>query len=285
MNTQVLPKSMQLKIDARDYQILFLSSFLLLGIFSLGWDANVMKYYILISSCLVFQYIARLIFDLKLSSLKSALITSLGLCILVQASHWSLYILIAFIAIGGKFIFRYKGKHFINPANFGIVATIILTDQVWISPGQWGNLAILFFLIGCLGFIITYKVNRIDLSILFLLSFFLLEYSYQILYLQWPLDHLMQSFTNGGFLLFTFFMITDPVSTPAHKSARKFWAVSIALLAFLLKEFYYIPSAPFWALFYLAFTTPLISYFFPSQKFLWKNTIQHISLQTASKNK
>lgn len=278
MRLFVLPKTIQLKIDARDYQILFLSSFLLLGIFNLGWDADIGKYGLLIGSCILFQYIATLLYKLKMSSLKSALITSLGLCILVQANHWSLYILIALIAIGVKFIFRFNGKHFINPANFGIIAAIILTEQVWISPGQWGNLAMLFFIIGCLGFIVTYKVNRIDLSFIFLLSFFLLEFIYQIIYLQWPLDHLTQSFTNGGFLLFTFFMITDPVSTPAHKTVRKFWALGIALLAFVLKELYYIPSAPFWALFFFAFTTPLITYFFPAKKFLWKNTAQRITL-------
>ena len=202
---------------------------------------------------------------------------------MVQANNLYLYVLIAFIAIGGKFIFRFRKKHFINPANFGIIAAILLTDQVWISPGQWGNLAMLFFVIGCLGFIVTYKVNRIDLSIVFLLSFFILEFVYQIIYLQWPLDHLAQSFTNGGFLLFTFFMITDPVSTPAHKTMRKFWALGIAILAFVLKEYFFKASAPFWALFYVAFSTPLITYFFPADKFLWKNTIQNISLKTFTK--
>ncbi len=280
MSRYVLHQNSTINIDARDYQILFLSSFLFLGIFTLGWDTDLLKYSLLIGSCLSLQYAARIIFDLKLSSLKSAMITSLGLCILVQASHWYWYLLIAFIAIGGKFILRYEGKHYINPANFGIIATILLTDQVWISPGQWGNLAILFFIIGCLGFIVTYKVNRLDLSIVFLMSFLILEFSYQVLYLQWPLDHLIQGFTNGGFLLFTFFMITDPVSTPAHKTMRKFWALGIAILAFIIKEFYYVPSAPFWALFYLAFTTPLLTYLFPAKIFLWKNTTQNITLKT-----
>ncbi len=280
MRTFVLPQKIGFSIDARDYQILFLTSFLLLGIFNLGWDADLDKYAILISSCLAFQLLATVLFKLNISSLKSALITSLGLSILVQAQALYIYFIIAFIAIAGKFIFRFKGKHFINPANFGIIAAILLTDEVWISPGQWGNMALLFFMIGCLGFIVTYKVNRIDLSILFLGGFFLLEFFYQVIYLQWPLDHLQQVFTNGGFLLFTFFMITDPVSTPAHKTARKFWAVGIAVLAFVLKEFYYVPSAPFWALFYFAFTTPIITYLFPSNHFLWKSTMQNISLST-----
>jgi len=280
MNSLALGIKTSFRIDARDYQILFLSCFLTVGILFIGWESDLMKYYILISSCLVFQYVGVLICDVSISSLKSALITSLGLSILVQANHWYLYILIAFIAIGGKFLFRFRKKHFINPANFGIIAAILLTDQVWISPGQWGNVAILFFIIGCLGFIITYKVNRIDLSAIFLLSFFSLEFFYQVIYLQWPLDHLLQGFTNGGFLLFTFFMITDPVSTPAHNKARKFWALGIAITAFVLKEFYYVPSAPFWALFYFAFTTPILTYFFPTQNFLWKNTTQTISLST-----
>ncbi len=279
MRTFVLPQLLGFKVDARDYQILFLSCFLLLGIFSLDWVADFTKYIILISSCLVFQYIAILIHRLSINSLKSALITSLGLSILVQANSIYLYILVAFVAIAGKFIFRFRGKHFINPANFGIITVILLTDGVWISPGQWGSIAILIFLIGCLGFIITYKVNRIDLSLAFFLSFFMLEFTYQILYLQWPLDHLVQSFTNGGFLLFTFFMITDPISTPAHRTVRKLWAIGIALLAFIIKEFYYIPSAPFWALFFFAFSTPFITHFFPSKKFLWKNTVQHILLK------
>ena len=279
MRTFILPRLLEFKVDARDYQIFFLSCFLLLGICTLDWSVDLTKYAVLISSCLFFQYAAILIYNLKVNSLKSALITSLGLSILVQGNDTYVYILVAFIAIAGKFIFRFKGKHFINPANFGIIAAILLTDQVWISPGQWGSLAILFFLIGCFGFIITYKVNRIDLSIVFLLSFFILEFTYQILYLQWPLDHLAQSFTNGGFLLFTFFMITDPVSTPSHKTMRKIWALGIGILAFIIKEFYYVPSAPFWALFFFAFSTPLITYFFPSEKFLWKNTIQNISLK------
>jgi Na+-transporting NADH:ubiquinone oxidoreductase subunit NqrB len=272
MNSLALGIKKSFPIDARDYQILFLSCFLTVGISSLGWETDLVKYCVLIGSCLAFQYLAILTYNLKINSLKSALITSLGLSILVQANHWYLYILIAFIAIGAKFLFRFRKKHFINPANFGIIAAILLTDQVWISPGQWGNFAILFFIIGCLGFIVTYKVNRIDLSAVFLLTFFLLEFFYHIIYLQWPLDHLLQSFTNGGFLLFTFFMITDPVSTPAHHKARKFWTLGIAILAFILKEFYYVPSAPFWALFYFAFTTPFLTYYFPTKDFLWKNT-------------
>ncbi len=104
MRTFVLPQKIGFSIDARDYQILFLTSFLLLGIFNLGWDADLDKYAILISSCLAFQLLATVLFKLNISSLKSALITSLGLSILVQGQALYIYFIIAFIAIAGKFI-------------------------------------------------------------------------------------------------------------------------------------------------------------------------------------
>jgi Na+-transporting NADH:ubiquinone oxidoreductase subunit NqrB len=42
-----------------------------------------------------------------------------------------------FMAIGRKFIIRYNGKHVFKPNNIGLIATIILTQDAWISPGQW----------------------------------------------------------------------------------------------------------------------------------------------------
>lgn len=269
----------KIRIDAREFQLLFLTTFLLLGIFALGWDAELDKYGILITSCLFFQWMAARLYHLPISSLKSALISSLGLCILVKADALWVYALISFVTICGKFIFRVKNKHFINPANFGIIATLLLTNRVWISPGQWGNMALLFFIVGCFGFIVTYKVSRVDLSLFFIGFFLLFEYCYQILFLGWPLDHLVQVFTNGGFLLFTFFMLTDPVSTPSHKIGRRLWVIGVAILSFILKEFYYVPSAPFWALFYFSLLTPLVNFLFSEKPFLWNSTSKIITLK------
>ena len=45
------------------------------------------------------------------------------------------------LAIGSKFLFRVRGKHLFNPAAFAIVALLLTSDEVWVSPGQWGAAA------------------------------------------------------------------------------------------------------------------------------------------------
>jgi Na+-transporting NADH:ubiquinone oxidoreductase subunit NqrB len=41
------------------------------------------------------------------------------------------------LAISSKFLLQVEKKHFFNPANFGIIAALILTPDAWVSPGQW----------------------------------------------------------------------------------------------------------------------------------------------------
>ena len=60
--------------------------------------------------------------------------------------HLELAVLASFIAIGSKFLLKYNGKHIFNPANIGIIATILITKNAWISPGQWGSNIILLFM-------------------------------------------------------------------------------------------------------------------------------------------
>lgn len=271
-------KNSLLKVDARQFQILFLFSFLLYGIFRLDWNFELYKYLTLFISCLGTQVFFILVLKLKRDALLSASITSLGLCILLKSSDLLTTALVGFIGIAVKFIFTDAKRHFLNPANAAIVIALLLGLPIWISPGQWGSEAILFFLVGSLGFVVCYKVSRLDLSIIFLVSFFLFEFLYQVLYLGWPMDFIGEMFSNGALLLFSFFMITDPISTPSHKIVRKFWALGIALLAFVFKEFYYMQGAFIWALFFMSFLTPLLNYFFVAEKFLWKKSLHYIPI-------
>ena len=45
----------------------------------------------------------------------------------------------------------------INPTNGGLVAMLLLSDQVWVSPGQWGTVAVFAFLMASHGALV---VNR-----------------------------------------------------------------------------------------------------------------------------
>lgn len=255
--------------DPRHYQIAFLGTFLCYGIAMLGWQADLIKYLLLATVCISVQLLGAWATGKPYASVKSALITTLSLCILLKANSMFTYALAAALAIGSKFVLHDRGKHFFNPANFGIIAVILLTGDAWISPGQWGNGATMLFLVGALGMWVLFKVRRFDTCIAFLATFAALQFYRQVLYLGWTTDVFWQQFTSGSLLLFSFFMITDPVSTPNSPVARVVWAMTVAFVAYYIGSYYFINAAPVWTLFFLSPLTPLFDRIFAAERFHW----------------
>ena len=127
----------------------------------------------------------------------------------------------------------------------------------------------LFFGIICLGFIIVTRVQKLDLSIAFLGAFALLLFLRQVVYLGWPVDFFVQSITTGSLLLFSFFMVTDPKTTPNHWVARIIWATFIAASAFYLTTFYFMNGAPIWVLVFAQPFVPVLDNIFKGKVFEW----------------
>jgi Na+-transporting NADH:ubiquinone oxidoreductase subunit NqrB len=120
--------------DPRDYQILFLVTFLGLGVATRDWSLKPELIATLIITCGLTQLIASYRCDPTKNpwlSVKSALITSLGLSLLLRADRVSTMVLAGVLAIGSKFIFTYGDKHWFNPANFGIVLTLLIAPDAW----------------------------------------------------------------------------------------------------------------------------------------------------------
>lgn len=279
--TKLIPRFGQIMLqkDPRNYQILFLCLFLVLGIGTRDWTLRPDLIIVLFLTCLLTQWIAISIvtsstetepnnLSYKLASLKSAIITALGLTILLRADHYSTMMLAGSLAILSKFLLQVEKKHFFNPANFGIIAALVLTPDAWVSPGQWGDdgwYAMLF--LGTGGMVLN-RVGRWDTTAAFLGSYALLEAT-RNLWLGWTWDVLNHRLMNGSLLLFAFFMITDPRSIPDHKYSRILWAVSIAVLTFILRNQFFLSTAVFWALFCLAPLSILFNYLWSAPRFDW----------------
>ena len=45
---------------------------------------------------------------------------------------------------------------------------LLLTDQVWVSPGQWGSVAFFAFLMACLGGLVVNRASRSDVTFAFI---------------------------------------------------------------------------------------------------------------------
>jgi Na+-transporting NADH:ubiquinone oxidoreductase subunit NqrB len=274
--------------DVRDFQILFLSVFLFLGIYTRDWTLRIDLISIIFLVCIATQITLSSLTQffrqpeeyrlnpsnhaldwLSLTSLRSAIITSLGLCLLLRANSPTTVAIAAFLAIASKFLFQIHGKHFFNPANFGIVAAIILTKDAWISPGQWGADWLYLLLFAGLGGMIVKKVGRWDTTGTFLLSYAGFE-AVRNCYLGWTWDVLQHQLMSGSLLLFALFMITDPRSIPNARIGRCIWAIAIAFVAFILQHQFYITTGVFWALFLLSPVTIAIDNLWNSPRFNWQ---------------
>ena len=270
-----MPKA-ALMLDPRWFQVVFQGIFLCYGILYLHWDADWLHYSISIGGCLLFQYAADSIRSKRLLSHYefsrwgfSVLISAMSLCLLLKTNFWYISLLAAFLSVAGKYLIRVNGKHIFNPSAFGIVATILITNNAWLSPGQWGSNAVIFFLVITLGTIVVTRVQKLDISLAFLLAFIGLLFWRQVIVLGWPIDFFIHSISTGSLLLFTFFMISDPKTAPNHPVARVIWAVLIAAVAFYLTAFKWKYNTPIWVLVAAAPMVPVFNKIFKAGFFEW----------------
>lgn len=272
-------------LDPRYFQVIFQAIFLTYGILFLHWNADWQHYVISIGGCLLFQYVADSIKARRFLRFDefgrwgfSVLISAMSLCLLLKTNDWYVSLLAAFLTVASKYVLRFNQKHIFNPSAFGIVATLLLTKDAWLSPGQWGSNAVIFFGVVTFGTIVVTRVQKLDVSLAFLLTFIGLLYWRQVYVLGWPMDHFIHSVSTGSLLLFTFFMISDPRTSPNHPIARIIWAVLIAAVSFYLAAFKWKYNTIIWVLVAAAPLVPLFDKFFKAKMFHWTSTIIQFNL-------
>ncbi len=191
----------------------------------------------------------------------SALLTGNGVAFIlrVPGTHhgdwwslrgWWIFVATAAVSLLSKHVIQWRGRHFFNPSNIGLVLCFPLLgrgraeplDFWWGPMSWWMALALLIILTG--GFAILTRLKLLWVAIGFWLSFALgvavlavtghemtARWHYGPIgggYLWWVL------LTSPEVLVFLFFMITDPKTAPRSQRARVAYAVSLGLLAALL---------------------------------------------------
>lgn len=261
--------------DPRDYQLLFLGSFLLLGIATRDWTLHPEAIGAAIVAALLMQAFCqdwgRSMEQPLILNWRSPLITALGLSLLLRVDHWWVMAAAAAAAIGSKFVLQVQGKHLFNPANLGIVLAIG-SGHGWLSPGQWGEEVWLGLLFVGAGGLVLRRVGRWDTTIAFLGCYFGLELSRNF-WLGWTTDVLVHRLSNGSLLLFALFMVTDPRSIPNARGARLVWAMTIAGLTFWLRNSFYLPTAVIWALAIASPLTLVLDRVWVADRFEWPRLV------------
>jgi Na+-transporting NADH:ubiquinone oxidoreductase subunit NqrB len=255
--------------DPRLYQILMLSCLLAYGVTRLDLEIRPLRAALLLGVALLTQYACTRLWRLPAFDPRSALISGLSLCLLLRTNSAWLAVLAVVVTIASKFVLRFRGKHIFNPTNFGIVALMLATGQVWVSPGQWGSAAFLGFLIACLGGLVVNRAARSDVTYAFL-AFYLAVLFGRALWLGQPMTIPLHQLQSGGFLIFTFFMISDPKTTPDSRTGRILFALLVALGAGFVHFVLYRPNGLLLSLAFLSPLVPLLDLLLPGERYAWR---------------
>jgi Na+-transporting NADH:ubiquinone oxidoreductase subunit NqrB len=256
--------------DPRYYQIVVLGSLLLFGVFVLDFGIHWQNALAIIITTQVVQFLCMRRAGVTPFDPLSAAITSLSLTLLLRTDVVAIAILAACIAIGSKFVLRVRGKHIFNPANIALVTLMFASDSAWVSSGQWGSAAIGAFTLACLGFLVLTRARRAETTIAFLMAYATLMVG-RALWLGDPISIPLHQLQNGALLIFAFFMISDPKTTPNRGLARIAYGVLVASVAYAIQFVFYEPNAAIIALLLSAPLVPVLDWFVQGGKYRWDN--------------
>jgi hypothetical protein len=256
------------RVDPRYYQIAVLGALLAYGSGILDFDLSLPRAALLIGTAVATQYACTIAWKLPVFDPRSAIISGLSLCLLLRTNSLLIAAAAAVVAVSSKFVIRVRGKHVFNPTNLAIVALMAATGDAWVSPGQWGNVAFFAFLMACLGGLVVNRAARSDVTVAFIASWTALVFARSV-WLGEPLSIPLHRLENGALLLFTFFMISDPRTTPDSRAGRLVFATLIALGGWYVQFRWFRTNGLLWSLACCSMLVPLIDWLLPGQRYTW----------------
>ncbi len=188
----------------------------------------------------------------------SSIIIALACCVLIDANFWWVYLISVTLALLNKSFLTSAGRHFINPGNFGTVMVLVgfssfATGSQHIMGPEGFGFALLFFVLGTFNVIYARQ--------------WIVSFSWLFFY---SIIGLLRIFVGGedpivvygillspSILLFTFHMVSDPMTTPSPGKKAILFGACIAGLEFLFRSLY-IPNGAFYSLFIMCFAVPFM---------------------------
>jgi Na+-transporting NADH:ubiquinone oxidoreductase subunit NqrB len=255
------------RLDPRLWQIGTLAVLLIYGMGWLDFEIRSPQAAITLATALFVQWACTRLWKLPAFDPRSALISGLSLCLLLRTNSLIVAALAATLAIACKFVLSWRRKHVFNPTNFAVVAMLI-AGTAWVSPGQWGNVAFFAFLMACLGGLVVNRAARSDVTFAFLFAYGAILFG-RALWLGQKSTVPLHQMENGAFLLFAFFMISDPRTTPDSRIGRLLFASLVAAGAATVQFVLYRTNGLLWSLATFSLVVPLIDRLLPGPRYTW----------------
>ena len=160
---------------------------------------------------------------------------------------WWVFAGTATIALGSKYLIRWNGQHIFNPSNFGLVICFLVLGSNRSNPLDfwWGPIsprvlaALIVIGIGGIAILIRLRIAAIAVSFWLSLAAAMgvLAVAGHCISARWHLGPICGwkfwwvIVTSPETLVFLFFMITDPKTSPKGRVARSLYGVSIGIFA------------------------------------------------------
>jgi hypothetical protein len=247
--------------DPRLHLAAVIISIHVLGQIALGFRVSVPQILVAILVCAVIEVGWTLHKTGALVWPASAMLTGSGVALILRLSdmqsddHWTwrgwyVFALVAGLSLLTKYVIRYRGSHIFNPSNVGLVAAFLLLGSTRIEPldfwwapfDGWMIVAYLIILVG--GLLITARLHLLGMSAAFWLTLAVgigvLAASGHCMTARWSFEPVCGAHFwwvivfSPEILIFLFFMITDPKTSPAGRGARVVFGIGVAVVCTLL---------------------------------------------------
>lgn len=183
-----------------------------------------------------FEFIFRYSLKLRQKLTLAGLVSSYGIFFLLDTNYTHLFLLAAFLTVGFKYLVQFQNKHIFNPTNLSLmVVALLFSDIATLNTFRWeGSLFwSLYFIMS--GLFLSFFAKRILMSLSFILGFITVA-AFRSLVFDLNFKALLLPLASPALYLFTFFMMTDPKTTPESARKQLMFGFLVALIDGMLRQ-------------------------------------------------
>ncbi len=179
-----------------------------------------------------------------------------GMLQMYSPEYWP-YLLLPVIGNLSKGIIRYKGRHIFNPSNLALVCMFELFPHTvvgnsYVFSGYLGVAAI-FFVLGTINVLYARQATT---AFAWYIAFIVIQWIRFRFFINAPFNFVYIAL-NPLLILFTFHMITDPMTTPQTRLGKVLFAIAVAVLDGFMRSRNF-PQSNYYALVIFCAFLPLI---------------------------
>jgi Na+-translocating ferredoxin:NAD+ oxidoreductase RnfD subunit len=247
--------------DPRLHLAATITSIQVLGQAFLGWELSIAQILVCLLTCAVLEVALVLRESKVIAWPASALLTGNGVALVLRVNGtehgdwwslhgWHIFAATSAFALLSKHVIRYRGRPVVNPSNLGLVACFLVLGTDVVNPLDfwWGPLSpsmvAVYLVLAAGAWFVTRRLRLLPMSAAFWVTFAaclgVLSASGHCISARWSVEPVCGAdfwwivATSPEVLIFMFFMITDPMTSPREPLPRVVFGASVGLTSALL---------------------------------------------------